>query len=153
MHAEIVDRSASWVLGIEARINPAKADYRDLWGNRFMPRHEEIRRLALDGDYYGVYYGTGKEGEVDFVAGMRTGEVSDVPDRLVLRSIPAGLYARIQCTMSTIVQTWGEIYREWLPSSRYLDDPTRPGFEQFPSDMSGAPDAPLTVFVGIKPRL
>ncbi len=149
MEAAIVNRSPGWVLGIEARIDPRKADYKDLWENRFMPRHREIMSLAVDGGYYGVYYPCPETGKADFVAGMMTDESPAVPEGLVRRPLPGGLYASFRCTMSSIGPTWNSIYREWLPSSGYQEDETRPALEIYPPEMSG-PDAELRIFVALK---
>lgn len=151
MEAETVTRSPGWVLGIEARIVPAQADYKELWERGFMPRYEEIRRLAVDDAFLGAYYASPEPGKVDFVAGMMTTETAEVPQGLVKRPVSGGLYARFQCAMSAIGPTWGTIYREWLPSSQYEEDETRPALECYPPETRG-PDDVVTVFVALKPR-
>lgn len=151
MDAEIVDRPAGWVLGIGARIVPGQADYKGLWEGQFMPRHEEIKRLAVDRAYYGVYYPCDEPGKADFIAGMATAESTAVPEGLVMRPLPGGTYARFRCTMASMAATWGSIYREWLPASEYLEDETRPALEYYPPEMTG-PESEVTIFVALKPK-
>lgn len=151
MDAEIVDRPAGWVLGIGERIIPGQADYKGLWEGRFMPRHEEIKRLATDPAYYGVYYPCEEAGKADFIAGMATGEGTAVPEGLVLRPLPGGSYAQFRAAMKDLAATWGAIYREWLPASKYLEDETRPAIEYYPPEMTG-PESEATIFVAVKPK-
>lgn len=149
MEAAIVNRSAEWIVGITARIDPRQADYKDLWENRFMPRHDEIMKLAAGRAYCGAYFPSPEAGKVDFVAGMIADESREVPEGLVRREIPGGLYASFHCTMSSIGPTWGTIYREWLPSSGYQEDETRPALEIYPPEMTRA-DSRLHLLVALK---
>jgi predicted transcriptional regulator YdeE len=148
---EFVTRAEGSVLGIQERSDPTKADYKALWEGRFMPRHDEIKGLALDGSYYSVYYPTGEPGLADIVAGMMVPDTTRAPEGLVMRPVPGGLYASFRCTMQTIGSTWGSIYGEWLPASKYEEDETRPAIEHYPPEMSG--NEPLVMlFVAVKPK-
>jgi len=151
MNAEIVDRQDAQVLGIAARINPSEADYDDLWHRRFDPREPEVKRLAIDPGYVGVYYGTDKPDLRDFVAGMIVGEVAEVPEGLALRALPGGVYAVFSCTMGNLSETWRAIFAEWLPTSGYAEDESRPGIEYFPPSTVG-PDDPATIYLAIVGR-
>ena len=111
MNAEIVNRQDAQVLGIIARINPSEADYDDLWHRRFDPREPEVNRLAIDPGYVAVYYGTGQPDLMDFVAGMIVGDVTEVPEGLVLRALPGGMYAAFSCTLANLSDTWRAIFR------------------------------------------
>lgn len=150
MQVEIVQRKNAQVLGIMARINPMNADYGELWGKRFTPYEQVVEALAVESGYYGVYYGTDEPGMVDFVAGMMVGQVADVPEGLTLRAVPGGTYAAFACTMSTIGQTWSNIYSQWLPASEYVEDEARPAMEYYPPDMSTGPDGVLTILVPLR---
>ena len=151
MKAEIVSRSPGWIVGIEARIVPSQADYRGLWEQQFMPRHEEIKSLSTEGAYYGVYFPCDEPGKADFLAGMMTAERAKAPAGLSIRAVPAGLYARIECAMAELAQTWSAVYREWLPSSGYEEDEARPAIEYYPPEMSG-PQSPVTIFVAVRSK-
>ena len=148
MKAVIVERQDGQVLGFLARINPMEADYGALWQKGFDPHQRVVKDLALEPGYYGVYYASEEEGKADLVAGMLVGEVANVPEGLTLRDLPGGTYARFDCTMATIGPTWGGIYGQWLPTSGYAEDSSRPGIECYPPDMQG-PESPVTIYVPV----
>jgi len=150
MQAEIVQRQDTQILGIMARINPMDADYGELWGQRFTRYQQVVEALAVESGYYGVYYATDEPEMADFVAGMMVGQVADVPEGLTLRAVPGGTYGAFDCTLSTIGQTWGNIYSQWLPASEYTEDDTRPAMEYYPPDMSPGPEGKLTILVPLK---
>jgi len=149
MNPEIIERAEFSVLGITARINPMEADYQDLWGNQFTPRQNEIFALAAEPGCYSFYFGTEQEGLADFIAGVIVEQGTPAPEGLVVRAAPGGQYAVFACTMATLSPTWGQIYAEWLPSSEYVEDESRPSYEYYAVDMGEGPDAPLTIHVPI----
>jgi predicted transcriptional regulator YdeE len=130
-------REAFHVMGVQARIDPPKADYNDLWRNRFDPRFPEIRKYAADDTCFGVYFPCGEPEMADFVAGQKVGDVDVVPDGLVMREVPACDEAVVECTLSTIGPTWGRLFGEWLPGSGYAAAPDLPAFEVFPAGECG----------------
>lgn len=149
MEPEIHERQAFAVMGIEVRINPMAADYNDIWRNRYEPRAEEIGRYSTDEACLGLYFETGQEGVVDFIAGRAVEGVSDLPEGLVMREVPAGLEAVFACDMGTIGPTWGRIFQEWLPSSGYEYDPTAPAYERFPPATEPGPP-PVFIHVPVR---
>jgi predicted transcriptional regulator YdeE len=150
MQPEIVQLPDRHILGSVARIEPMNADYVALWRNGFDPHESEVAALAVDPGYYGVYFGTDRPGWVDFVAGMVVGADVVAPEGLVLRPLPGGAYARFDCTLGTIGATWGAIYGQWLPTSGYAEDETRPALEYYPPGAM-SPDAAVSIWVAIRP--
>jgi len=146
MEAKIINRDDSHVLGIHAVINPMAADYQELWGKQFNARQADIDPLASESGYYSAYFGTGVEGQVDFVAGVMVDADAIVPEGLVKRPVPGGEYAAFECGMSEISGTWGRIYGEWMPSSGYVEDETRPSLEFY---AGASEDAAATILVAI----
>lgn len=133
MEPKIITRESFTVLGIQARIDPMKADYGMIWEKQFMPHHDAIRSLAIDAGYYGVYFGTEEPGKVDFIAGISVGPVEHVPEGLVIREISPAKYAVVECNMEAIGPTWGFIYGEWLPNADHYEEETQKAcFEYFP---------------------
>lgn len=151
MNPEIVQRADAMVLGTMARINPMEADYRALWDEQFNPHAAEVAARAIDEGYYGVYYGTEEEGKADFVAGQLVGDVAVVGNGLTLKAVPGGEYARFDCKMSAIGQTWGAIYGQWLPTSAYTEDGSRPSLEFYPPGAMG-PEADVAIFVPVRSK-
>jgi len=151
MQAEIVELQERTILGIQARINPMAADYGDLWGRQFEPHRMEIDPLAVEEGYYSAYFGTEEEGMADFVGGVVVAQGTEAPAGLVARPLGGGTYAKFACTMSTIGPTWGGIYGQWLPTSGYVEDESRPGIEYYPPGDQDSPDAPVHVYIAVRP--
>jgi predicted transcriptional regulator YdeE len=78
--------------------------------------------------------------------------MADVPEGLTLRPVAGGSYARFDCTMSELSQTWGAIYSQWLPSSAYAEDETRPSIEYYPPDMDMGPEGKAEIYIAVKPK-
>jgi len=123
-------RDAFWVLGIQERANPMQVDYSAFWA-RFEQRLAEVQPLATGPDGYGVYFPTAEEDIVDVFGGMAVTPGTTPPEGLVLREVPAGHYARFECTMQDIGATWGAIFGEWAPTSGHEIDHASPCFERF----------------------
>jgi predicted transcriptional regulator YdeE len=151
MNACVLERPAGLVMGITARVKPENADYQDLWQNRFGAKEHEVAGAAIDRGYYGVYYGTGEPGWVDFVAGMAVGAGASAGEGLVIRELPAGRYASFPCTLGSVGKTWGEIYGTWLPASAFVEDKARPCIERFSPESRGA-ETEVTIFVPIRDK-
>ena len=152
MNAEIVTLEDRYVLGSVARINPMAADYPKIWSEGFDPHAPVVAEMAVEPGYYGIYYGSEQEGMVDFLAGMVVGEDATPPEGLELRLLPGGVYARFEGTMATIGETWGGIMGQWLPTSDYVEDLSRPAFEYFAPDMGQGPEAPVVICVAVAKR-
>jgi predicted transcriptional regulator YdeE len=54
--------------------------------------------------------------------------------------------------MSELSQTWGAIYSQWLPSSAYAEDETRPSIEYYPPDMDMGPEGKAEIYIAVKPK-
>jgi predicted transcriptional regulator YdeE len=148
---ELRSRAAFTVLGIHARIDPATADWDDLWRNRFMPRVAQIRPLATDECVYGVYLESDEEGLDEFWAGMAVPGVAVVPEGLSVCEVAATLEAVFPCTMATIGSTWRYIHDEWLPASPYRHHCDVAGFERYPPGADRG-EAPVTIHVPLVRR-
>jgi len=151
MEPKIVEKEAFAVMGVSARGDPTTMDYEDIWGNRFMKHHDQVKALSTDGGYYGAYFDTGEENVAELVAGMAVGEVQNVPEGLVVRELPPATYAVFDCTVKTIGPTWQAIMGEWMPASGYEYDASKTSFEYYPPDTQDA-DAPVAIHVPVKRR-
>ena len=148
MEPKLVSREAFTVMGVAVRGNPAKLDYNDIWMSQFMAREADIKPYSVDGAYYGAYFCTGQEGLVDMIAGMAVEGVSDAPEGLVMREVPAATYATFECTVGTIGPTWGTIER-WLAEGEYEWDHSKSDFEYYPPETAGEA-SPVTIYVGVR---
>jgi predicted transcriptional regulator YdeE len=150
MEIEIVHREAFDVLGVQERVIPAEADWGAIWGH-FMAYHDMIRAAAVDKGYYGVFFATGQEGVADFVACMAVQGVSEAPEGLVLRHVPAQRYAAFHCVMRDPGVTWNYAYSEWLPASEYEVAQPHADFEYYPPG-SESDDSPVVVYIPIREK-
>jgi predicted transcriptional regulator YdeE len=151
MEPEFQDRAAFRVMGVLVRVTPENEDFHDIWMNRFMARHDEIRPHSTDGACYGVGFASGQQGAMDYLAGMAVGEVASVPEGLVVRDVPPARDAVFQCTVATIGQTFDAIFRQWLPASPYEPDPEQPGFERYPPNTTSG-DSPVFLHIPVRER-
>lgn len=152
MEPKLISKRSFSVLGVQSRIDPFKADYRKIWEEKFVPYHDVVRKLSNEEGYYGVYFSSATPGQVEFIAGMAVGDVERTPDDLVLRTVPAGLYAVFQCGMDGIGQTWQTIYDNWLPNSeQYTQDESRACFEYFPPGVEEG-KTPVSINVPLKAK-
>jgi len=148
----ITEREAFAVLGVQTRIDPWQADYHGIWEEQYMPHDEAVSGLANEEGYYALYWASDEAGKVEFLAGRAVGDVDRVPEGLVLREMPASLYAVFECPLASLHSTWQHIGDVWLPgSAQYAADESRACFEYFPP---GADEgkAPVSVHVAIKPK-
>jgi len=143
-------RDAFWVLGIQERADPMQVDYGAFWA-RFKARAAEVQPLATEPAGYGVYFPTDEEGLVDVFGGMAVAGNVTAPAGLVLREVPAAEYAVFECTMREIGALWGAIFGEWLPTSGYEHDPSKPCFEHFrPGCHEGT--VPVRIFLSVRKK-
>ena len=149
IEGQLVNKPAFCVLGIQERINPMAADYRELW-SRFEDHFPEVSALASEEAGYGVYFDCGEPGKCDFVAGMHVPADAPTIGGLVAREVPAAEYSVFECPMTGIGPAWGEIFQSWLPSSGREIDDGKPSFERFcPGCREGR--VPVQIFVALKP--
>lgn len=143
-------RDAFNVLGVQVRIDPWKADYRQIWEEQYMPHDEAVSELATQEGYYAVYFSTDEPGKVDMLAGRATGDVDAVPEGLTLREVKAACRAVFECQLHEIATTWQAIYDVWLAGSeKYANDDGKGCFEYFPPG-SEEGKVPLTIHVAVK---
>ena len=151
MEPRIVERPAMWIAGIERRIDPMSADWDDLWRAQYEPVLPVLAPLALEDACYGVYFGTDEPAMMDLVAGQSVREGTVPPSGTVVRALPASREAVFECTITSIGQTWGLIFGQWLPSSGFEVDSASACYERFaPGCHEGT--VPVTIHVPIRAR-
>ena len=121
--------------------------FRSIWKD-FEAHHETVKRWSTDARYYGVSFSTGREGRIDYLAGMAVNSVEEIPGGLVIREIPAATYAVFACSVQTIGQTYGYIFGQWRSTAGSPIEDTRPAFEQYPA--AGATSAPVLIHIPIR---
>lgn len=151
MNCDFVRRAGFTVGGVQRRFTaPDEEDpgFQDIWISRFMPRHAEIEPFCSDKGFYGVWFGNVGRGPADYLAGMPVARREGFPANLVLREVPAAMYAVFECTVRTIGETYDAIFREWLPTAGQEEDPTAPHFEYYPPGTSSQ-DSPVFIYLPV----
>lgn len=124
MEPRIVTRAACTVVGLKCRTSMANNLIPALWDD-FGRRMGEIRDTAADPACYGVCFyeeGDGPSGDYfSYLAGRAVTRAEELPTGMEARALPAGEYAVFEHrgALDTLQQTYGYIYKDWLPNSAY----------------------------------
>jgi predicted transcriptional regulator YdeE len=148
----IIQREALLVLGTLTQITlgtESGEKFAAIWQG-FEAFRERIKSQSTDQKYYGVSFAPADDGCFDYLAGMTTTPGQTVPERLVVRKIPAATYAVFSCPVAEIGQTYGYIFGEWRAKSGYQVDTAAPAFEQYPP-LEG-PVSPVLIHIPIREK-
>lgn len=119
MDIQIVNKPALTVVGLRYQGKNQNQELSQMW-SEFNRRACEIKHRDFEAAY-GVCSLTPDmpEGEFEYVGGFAVTKVEDVPEGMVVRSLPAMKYAVFKHigAMETLGQTYQNIYHEWLPQA------------------------------------
>ena len=150
MEPKIVRREAFVVMGVVGHFRSAAENFGPLW-NEYMTFHEQIEPLSVGEGHYGVYLGADHTKPIDYLAGMAVQDAAGAPGGVEVREVPAALYAVFECSFQAIGPTYGHIWDEWLQSSAYEQDTSKPGFDYFPPGTTDG-DSPMEIWFPVKKR-
>lgn len=121
MTPEIVNRDEFIVVGIRTVLEMGAHTTGTLWKDKFLPRHSEL--VGADHCYYGVFNtlpDDQKGGRYEYVGGVVTNSLENIPVGMVGWVIPAGNYAEAEAIgLTGITQVCRDIITDWLPDSGY----------------------------------
>ena len=157
----VVEQQEFSVVGIQARTNNAK----EVTGGGAIPKQWEkffkegiADRIPnkVDGIIYAVYtgYASDRNGDYDFIIGMKVSSVSDIPPGMVATKIPKARYAIVPSStgpVSQVVpQAWQRVYslddNKQLGSARaYKAD-----FELYDQRSQNPEDSQVDLYIGLK---
>jgi len=149
MEPAIIQVKAFKVLGVIEHFKNAGEAGDSVW-NKFVKLQKQIALFSIDDGSYGVYFGE-HDKELDYLAGMAVGKVENIHEGLVLREVSAGTYAKFKGTVETIGDTWGQIWKQWLPASPYVFDAKKPSYDYF-SPNTVLANSPVFMHVPIKEK-
>jgi len=92
-----------------------------------------------------------ESGAFEYIAGMAVGDVTDVPEGLVVRDVPAATYAVFGCTVKTIQEAYDFIYGEWSAASGHERDVSLPGVEHYLPDMATG-ESPVFIHIPLRAK-
>jgi predicted transcriptional regulator YdeE len=151
MEPKIVSEAKFMVVGMPYLGRNEHGEVTALWPV-FNRRVQEIRYIAPDCQAaYGVCL-PNQEGLLDYIAAMPVSSLSDIPQGMVGREIPAQTYAVFECRgIKEIGATYRHILNDWMPASGYKPA-DGPDFEYYPQDFDPqkAEDSLLYIYFPIR---
>jgi predicted transcriptional regulator YdeE len=161
MEPRIVEQQEFSVIGMQVRTSNAK----EITGGGSIPKQwarffaEGIAAKIpnkVDSTIYAVYtnYASDRDGEYDFIIGMKARSVSDVPPGMVAKTVPKGKYAVVASARGPVAQVvpkaWRQVYE--------LDDNKQLGggraykadFELYDQRSQHPQDAQVDLYIGLK---
>jgi AraC family transcriptional regulator len=101
---------------------------------RFMPRGKEVQHVSMEKTAFGVSFememlsaeGEAPEYEFMHLVGYPVSSAEDVPEGMSCKQVPAHKYAKFthKGPISTLGNTYNEIFMQWMSSSGEKYDPS-----------------------------
>ena len=150
MEYTVVTKPEFTLLGLMERFPYQEDDFEGIW-KRFMAYEGQISPMSVDKAFYGAYY-PNDDKSMDYLAGMLVEDVQEAPEGLTLCQVPKARWARFECTVATIGQTYDTIFQERLPTAPYEQtDPNPDAFERYPPQTDTG-DTPVLVHIKIREK-
>jgi predicted transcriptional regulator YdeE len=161
MEPRIVEQQEFSVIGIQVRTSNAKETtgggaIPKQWDKFFKEGIAEKIPNKVDSIIYAVYtgYASDRDGEYDFVIGMKVSNVSAVPPGMVARKVPKGKYAVVTSAKGPVAQVvpqaWQRVYR--LDDNKQLGGARacKADFEVYDQRSQNPQDSQIDIYVGLK---
>ena len=121
MEPRVVEQPQFSVIGIQARTSNAKemtggGAIPKQWARFFKEGIADKIPHKVDSTIYAVYtgYASDRDGEYDFIIGMKVSSLSDVPPGMVAKKVPSGRYAIITSVKGpaaqVVPQAWQRVW-------------------------------------------
>jgi len=149
------------VIGIQARTNNADEMTGDgaipkQWARFFKEGIADKIPNKVDSTIYAVYtgYASDRNGEYDFIIGMKVSSVSDVPPGMVAKKVPRGKYAVLTSVKGQVAQVVPQAWqRVWgLEDNKQLGGARayKADFEVYDQRSQNPQDSQVDLYVGLK---
>jgi len=149
------------VIGIQARTSNADEMTGDgaipkQWARFFKEGIADKIPNKVDSTIYAVYtdYVSDRNGEYDFIIGMKVSSVSDVPPGMVAKKVPRGKYAVVTSEKGpaahVVPQAWQRVWS--LEDNKQLGGPRayKADFEVYDQRSQNPQDSQVDLYVGLK---
>ncbi len=151
MQYEIVNLQERAIVGLTARTNNASPDMGDviggLWSRFYQDGIYQTIQNKRNDKTMGVYtdYAGNERDDYSIVVGCEVDDAADIPDGAIVKTIPAGQYAKfvVQGHMQKAVhEFWQKLWTMDLPRSYVCD------FEEYQN--ADAENALIHIYIGLK---
>ena len=161
MEPRVVEQPEFSVIGIQVRTGNAK----EMTGGGAIPKQwakflkEGIADKIpnkMDSTIYAVYtaYASDRNGEYDFIIGMKVSSVSDVPPGMVAKKVPSGRYAIVTSVKGPVEQVVPRAWqRVWsLEDNKQLGGARsyKADFEVYDQRSQNPQDSQVDLYIGLK---
>ena len=121
METQVVEQQEFWVIGIQVRTDNGKETAAGgaiprQWERFFKEAIADKIPHKVDSSIYGVYtgYASDRNGEYDFIIGMKVSRGSEVPPGMVATKVPKDRYAVVTSAPGPVAQVvpqaWQRVY-------------------------------------------
>ncbi len=161
MEPRVVEQPEFAVIGIQARTTNAKEMRGDgaipkQWAKFFKEGIADKIPNKMGSNIYAVYtgYASDRNGEYDFIIGMKVSNVSDVPPGMVAKKVPGGRYAVVTSEKGpgaqVVPQAWQRVWS--LEDSKQLGGARayKADFELYDQRSQNPQDSQVDLYIGLK---
>ncbi|MGA9966887.1 MAG: GyrI-like domain-containing protein [Terriglobales bacterium] len=161
MEPKVVEQPEFSVIGIQVRTSNAKeitggGEIAKQWAKFFKDGIADRIPHKVDSTIYAVYtsYASDRDGEYDFIIGMKVSRVSDVPPGMVAKNVPKGKYAVIPTAQGPVAQVVPQAWqRVWsLEDNKQLGGARayKADFELYDHRSRNPQDSQVDIYLGLK---
>jgi len=161
MEARVVELPEFSVIGIQVRTNNAKevtgaGAIPAQWQKFFKDGIADKIPNKIDPTIYAVYtgYESDRNGDYDFIIGMKVSSVSDVPPGMVAKNVPKDRYAIVTSAKGPVAQVvpqaWQRVYS--LDDNKQLGGARayKADFELYDQRSQDPHDSQVDLYIGLK---
>ncbi len=153
MEAKIVERPAFMVMGLKYQGKNQHHEISQVWGE-FNQRMEQMHYPFQDAAYGICNWIEGaEEGVFEYVSGVVVKSIDSLPEKFVLRMVPAHRYAVFahRGKLDTLGETYRNIYQVWLPQSGLKVHPDKFDMEVYDEAFKlDADDSVMWIYVAVE---
>jgi predicted transcriptional regulator YdeE len=158
--ARIVEHPEFSVIGIQARTSNAKevtgGAIPKQWAKFFTEGIADKIPNKVDSTIYAVYtnYASDRDGEYDFIIGMKVSRVSEVPPGMVAKKVPSGRFAIVTSAQGAVAEVvpkaWQQVWS--LEDNKQLggERAYKADFELYDQRSQNSQDSQIDIYVGVK---
>ena len=161
MEPRVVEQPEFSVIGIQVRTSNAKemtggGAIPKQWAKFFKEGIADKIPNKMDSTIYAVYtaYASDRNGEYDFIIGMKVSSVSDVPPGMVAKKVPSGRYAIVTSVKGPVEQVVPRAWqRVWsLEDNKQLGGARsyKADFELYDERSQNPQDSQVDLYIGLK---